>query len=122
MSRRLPQDRVVYSSEKGRVCPACAQPRSRCRCARSTARETPREGGPVRVGRSSKGRKGKPVTTVSGLPLPDDELAELASELKRLCGSGGTLRDGTIEIQGEHRDKLVEELAKRGFEAKRSGG
>jgi len=122
MSRRSPQDRVVYSSDRGRVCPVCAQPQSRCRCARSTDRETPRPSGDVRVGRASKGRKGKPVTTVSGLPLRDNELAELASELKRLCGSGGTVREGTIEIQGEHRDRVLEELAKRGFRAKRSGG
>ncbi len=122
MSRRSPQDRVVYSSDRGRVCPACAQPTSRCRCARNTTRETPRPEGGVRVGRASKGRKGKPVTTVCGLPLDRREIAELASELKRLCGSGGTVREGTIEIQGEHRDTLMEELAKRGFQAKRSGG
>jgi len=66
--------------------------------------------------------KGKGVTVVTGLPLAGDALAALASELKRLCGSGGTVREGAIEIQGDHRDLLVAELAKRGFSAKRAGG
>ena len=74
------------------------------------------------MGRASKGRKGKPVTTVSGLPLDDTALRDLAREFKQLCGSGGTLRDGVIEIQGEHRDTLVDALRKRGIEAKKSGG
>ena len=74
------------------------------------------------MGRSSKGRKGKPVTTISGLALEDDALREIAREFKQLCGSGGTLRDGVIEIQGEHRDTLVEALRERGIDARRSGG
>jgi len=62
------------------------------------------------------------VTLITGLPLAEAELAALATELKRRCGSGGTVREGTIEIQGEHRDTLVAELIRRGFAAKRSGG
>jgi translation initiation factor 1 len=76
----------------------------------------------VRVGRATQGRRGKGVTVVTGVPLPGDALAELAARLKRLCGSGGTVRDGVIEIQGDHRDTLVAELAKRGWTVKRSGG
>lgn len=76
----------------------------------------------VRVGRETKGRAGKGVTVITGLPLAPRELEQLAGELKRRCGSGGTVRDGVIEIQGEHRDTLVYELARRGFQAKRSGG
>jgi translation initiation factor 1 len=76
----------------------------------------------VRLGRETKGRKGKGVTLITGLSLPDDELLKLASDLKRRCGSGGTLRDGVIEIQGDHRDILLEELRKRGHTVKRSGG
>lgn len=78
--------------------------------------------GAVRVGRETKGRAGKGVTVITGLPLAPRELEQLAGELKRRCGSGGTVRDGVIEIQGEHRDTLVQELARRGFQAKRSGG
>jgi translation initiation factor 1 len=76
----------------------------------------------VRVGRETKGRKGKGVTVVTGVPATPAELAELAGDLKRKCGSGGTVRDGVIEIQGDHRDLLVAELARRGFTVKRSGG
>jgi translation initiation factor 1 len=76
----------------------------------------------VRVGRETKGRAGKGVTVITGLPLRGDELETLASQLKRRCGSGGTVKDGTIEIQGDHRDLLVTELGRLGFSAKRSGG
>jgi translation initiation factor 1 len=76
----------------------------------------------IRVGRETKGRAGKGVTVVTGLPLAPAQLEALASELKKRCGSGGTVRDGVIEIQGEHRDLLVQELTKLGYQAKRSGG
>jgi len=78
-------------------------------------------GGAVRVGRTTQGRAGKVVSVISGLALGEAELAALATELKKRCGSGGTVRAGTIEIQGEHRDTLVAELSKRGYRAKRSG-
>ena len=76
----------------------------------------------MRVGRETQGRRGKGVTVVTGVPLGGDALAELGARLKRLCGSGGTVRDGVIEIQGDHRDRLVAELAKEGWTVKRSGG
>ena len=76
----------------------------------------------VRVGRATQGRAGKGVTVITGLPLAPAALAALGAELKRHCGSGGTVRDGTIEIQGDHRDRIVLELTRRGFSAKRSGG
>ena len=73
------------------------------------------------MGRTSRGRRGKTVTTVTGVSLPPDELRTLAQELKRRCGTGGTLKDDVIEIQGDHRDVLVAELEERGFRVKRSG-
>jgi translation initiation factor 1 len=76
----------------------------------------------VRVGREVAGRAGKGVSVISGLPLAPADLEALASRLKRLCGAGGAVRDGVIEIQGDHRDRLVAELCKLGYEAKRSGG
>ena len=81
-------------------------------------------GGPVRVrvGREVAGRGGKGVSVIRGLPLGEQALAELAARLKRMCGAGGAVRDGTIEIQGEHRDRLVAELVRLGYEAKRAGG
>jgi translation initiation factor 1 len=76
----------------------------------------------VRVGREVAGRAGKGVSVITGLPLPAAELEELATRLKKLCGAGGAVKDGTIEIQGDHRDRLVAELVKLGYEAKKSGG
>jgi translation initiation factor 1 len=78
--------------------------------------------GQVRVGKQTQGRRGKAVTVIEGLSLAPDELARLAKELKKRCGSGGTVKSGTIEIQGDHRDLLVRELETRGFKVKRSGG
>lgn len=112
--------RIVYSSEQGRSCPDCGKGIDRCRC-RSSA-SAPPTAGRVRVGRQTQGRRGKGVTVITGLPLSADELERLARELKRSCGSGGTVRDGAIEIQGDHRDSLVRELERRGWDAKRSGG
>ena len=76
----------------------------------------------VRVGREIAGRAGKGVTVISGLPYDEAQLAELAARLKRLCGAGGAVKNGLIEIQGDHRDRVVAELGKLGLEAKRSGG
>jgi translation initiation factor 1 len=78
--------------------------------------------GRVRVGREVSGRGGKGVTVISGLPFAGEQLEELATRLKKLCGAGGAVKNGVIEIQGEHRDRLVAELAKLGLEARRSGG
>lgn len=111
---------IVYSTDQGRLCPDCGHAKTDCRC-RATA--TPPQGdGIVRVSRETKGRKGKGVTIISGVPLAADELKRLAKQLKQLCGSGGAVKDHTIEIQGEHRDKIVEALQKKGWTAKRAGG
>lgn len=76
----------------------------------------------MRVGRETSGRKGKGVTVITGLPLAGTPLDELATRLKKHCGSGGTVREGVIEIQGDHRDVLVAELSRLGYPVKRSGG
>ena len=112
---------LVYSTEHGRICPGCRMPVANCQC-RRTASTPDARGAIVRVGRETKGRKGKGVTVVTGVPLAAGALDELASKLKRVCGSGGTVKDGVIEIQGDHRDVLVAELAKLGWTVKRSGG
>jgi translation initiation factor 1 len=101
--------RLVYSSEGGRV----ARERSE-----RTGPETPGDG-IVRVGRTSSGRRGKTVTLVTG--LPPGELDSTAKELKRLCGSGGAVKDGVVEVQGDHRDRIVERLSQR-YRVKRTGG
>ena len=112
---------LVYSSEQGRMCPACNNPVTSCVC-RHTATGTPKGDGVVRVGRETKGRKGKGVTTISGAPLPPTELKALTQELKRKCGTGGTLKEGVIEIQGDHREALIDLLKAKGWTVKRSGG
>lgn len=76
----------------------------------------------VRVSRETKGRAGKGVTLVRGLPLDDDALSALAKQLKAACGSGGTVKDGVVEVQGDHVDKLLPLLQARGFTVKRAGG
>ena len=76
----------------------------------------------MRVRREVKGRKGKTVTTISGVPLDEDGLRELASDLKRHCGTGGSVKDGVIIIQGDHGDTLIPLIQKRGYVVKRSGG
>ena len=111
---------VVYSSQHGKMCPTCRQPIAQCTCRQQKA--VAKGDGIVRVSRQTKGRKGKGVTLVTGLPLNAEDLTQLAKELKQACGSGGTIKDGVIEIQGEHRDKLVEVLSKRGYTVKRVGG
>ena len=86
------------------------------------APRAPRGDGIVRVRRETQGRGGKTVTTVAGVGLPEAELRELAGELKRRCGTGGSVKDYVIELQGDHRDAIVAELEKRGFTVKLAGG
>jgi len=118
----VPRDdaRTVYSSAQGRLCPHCGRKAAACVCRASP--RAPRGDGIVRVRREVQGRNGKTVTTISGVPLASDALRELAAELKRRCGTGGSAKDGVIEIQGDHRDVLVPELEARGFTVKRAGG
>ena len=110
----------VSSSEQGRLCPGCGAPVAACTCDRQPV--APRGDGIVRVGRQTKGRKGSGVTTVSGLPLTLDQLRDLAARLKKQCGAGGGVKDGVIEIQGDHRDLLVTALGRLGYTVKRAGG
>lgn len=104
------------------MCPDCEQPLAQCSCRRADNVATPSKDGIVRVGRETKGRKGAGVTIICGLPGSEDELKKLATDLKKKCGAGGALKDGQIEIQGEHRERLVTELEKLGYRVKRSGG
>ncbi|RPE70634.1 translation initiation factor 1 [Tibeticola sediminis] len=114
---------LVYSTEGGRMCPQCRQPVAQCVCkARAEAAARVAGDGVVRVARESKGRGGKVVTLVRGVPLGGAELEALAKQLKTACGSGGTVKDGVVEIQGDHVARLVDWLAARGFKVKRAGG
>jgi translation initiation factor 1 len=111
---------MVYSTERGLVCPTCRVPVAKCSCKKEEP--APAGDGIVRVRRETKGRGGKTVTTVSGVPLGGEALRELASDLKRRCGTGGTVKDGVIEIQGDHRESIVAGLSRHGFTVKLAGG
>jgi translation initiation factor 1 len=113
---------IVYRTGVGRMCPGCRRAIAECVCKRASGQPVRVSAGPVRVARQTQGRAGKAVTVVTGLPLDAAALEGLASELKRCCGSGGTVKDGVIEIQGEHRDTVVAQLIRRGYQAKRAGG
>jgi translation initiation factor 1 len=112
---------LVYSTDQGRLCPDCAQPVAGCHC-KKAGRSAPAGDGIVRIQRQVQGRGGKTVTVVSGLALADAELKALAKVLKQRCGTGGAIKDGAIEIQGDHRETLRGELQARGLTVKLSGG
>ena len=123
----MTESRLVYTTEKGRICPACEKPVGECRCRPSREGAGPSgTGAPgdgiARVRRETKGRGGKTVTTISGLPLDEERLQTLAATLKKRCGCGGSAKDGIIVIQGDHAETIVQELQKHGFKAKRAGG
>ncbi len=110
---------LVFSTEQGRMCRGCRQPVADCSCGQPAR---PEGDGIVRVSRETKGRKGKGVTLVTGIPLDDKELKAFAKVLKAKCGTGGTVKDGVVEIQGDQRDLLVPLLEAKGWTVKRSGG
>lgn len=112
--------RPVYSTAKGRLCPDCGQAVAACSCrAPSVAAGA---GGPVYLSRETKGRKGGGVTLVSGVPLAAAELAALARRLKQVCGVGGAVKDGVIELQGDQRERLEPLLRAEGWPVRRKGG
>jgi len=111
---------LVYSSEFGRMCPVCGKPSAQCVCRKKGV--SPIGDGTVRIRRETKGRGGKTVTIIVGMPLDEEGVRVIAGELKRRCGTGGTVKEGVIEIQGDHCETLMTELAQRGFRVKRAGG
>lgn len=112
--------RVVYSTDPNSLprCPRCGEVDCRCDGMGTPARSDARP----RVQREKSGHGGKTVTVIYELDLPESSLKELCTRLKKLCASGGTVKQGTIEIQGDHADRLVEALKKDGYKARRSGG
>ncbi|RUR32984.1 translation initiation factor Sui1 [Vreelandella nanhaiensis] len=114
---------LVYSTEHGKTCPVCREALDACSCEESNeqARLATLDG-IVRIRRETSGRKGKGVTTISGIPLSEAELKTLAKTLKKRCGTGGAVKDGVIEIQGDHRETLREVLTAQGYQVKLAGG
>lgn len=107
---------LVYSTEQGRMCPSCRRPVADCVCAKAGK---PAGDGVARVACETNGRRGKAVTLVRGLILEGDALDRLARELKAACGVGGTLKEGVIELQGDHVERVLTELGARGLRARR---
>lgn len=113
--------KLVYSTDSGRLCPDCGQAPAACRCA-AAKQSTVMGNGQVKVARQTKGRGGKCVTVVTGVALAGDALAVLGKQLRSRCGAGGTVKDGVIEIQGDHCDVVLQALLQDGHTAKRAGG
>ncbi|HSV50754.1 MAG TPA: translation initiation factor Sui1 [Burkholderiaceae bacterium] len=120
MKNRSASGGLVYSTDAGRMCPTCRQPIAQCICNAKAA--IPASDGIVRVSRETKGRGGKAVTVVKGVALDAAALAHVGKQLRAACGSGGTVKDGVIEVQGDHCERVVELLKKEGFAVKRAGG
>lgn len=123
------QDRpVVYDTAVGRICPNCHRSVKQCVCKQKSPskpksiKSPPKNDGIVRVSRDRRNRRGKTVTVITGVPGNDEIVNELTATLKKLCGSGGTVKDGIIEIQGDHRDLIVSKLAELGHRVKLAGG
>jgi translation initiation factor 1 len=116
---------LVYSTESDRICSSCGHPATKCTCKKKkTAKKQsiyPNDG-IVRIRREVKGRKAKTVTAVFGVPLDDEKLKQFAKTLKRLCGTGGTVKHGIILIRGDHRETLLNEIEKQGYTVKLAGG
>ncbi len=121
----MDNSRLVYSTESGRICPECGHPAAKCSCKNNKTDKKQQlfpNDGTVRIRREIKGRSKKTVTSVFGIPLDDNKLQELAHKLKQRCGAGGTVKDRVIIIQGDHRDTLLEEIKKQGYNVKLAGG
>jgi translation initiation factor 1 len=113
------EDQIVYSTAQGRICPRCGSPVNQCTCRKKIS---PFGDGNVRVFCEKKGRKGKGVTLIKGLDMNSDALVSISKKLKVMCGSGGTVKEGVIEIQGDHIERVLDYLKKQGVRAKRAGG
>ncbi len=111
---------LVYSTDAGRMCPACRRPLAQCACRQAAV--VPAGDGVARVSRETKGRGGKVVTLVKGVALEEGALGILGKQLKAACGSGGTVKDGVIEIQGDHVERVMAALRAQGHAVKRAGG
>ena len=120
--------RLVFSTGTGRICPECGRPVSSCSCKKKKAVKADKQpkgnpgDGTIRIQREVKGRKGKTVTAVFGVPLENEALRKFAKTLKRRCGAGGSVKDGVVVIQGDHRQTLLDEIRKLGYTATLAGG
>lgn len=115
---------IVWSSDNGRMCPKCGKGKDKCVCKKSDGNSAEKnlDGDSVRIFRDRKARKGKVVTVITGIPLQGKALKEFAKKLKQKCGSGGTIKEDVVEIQGDFLEKIMEILQKNGWNVKKVGG
>ncbi len=113
-------DKIVYSTEQGKMSPDCHQPIAECLCNRNAF--IAESDGIVRVSREIKGRKGKGVTLIRGIAMDSGSLEQLGKSLRTICGAGGTVKAGVIELQGDHVERVIEQLNSQGWVVKRVGG
>jgi translation initiation factor 1 len=124
-NNQMENSRLVYSTVQGRICPDCGKPIAGCDCKnkkKEVNKPVLQSDGTIKISREAKGRNGKTVTTITGVPLDGEALQVLAANLKKRCGTGGTVKDGVIVIQGDHREVLLLEIKKKGFPVKLAGG
>lgn len=120
MKSKLKNRAIVYSTEHGRMCGECGYAIQECRCKDKENQFTNEP--KIRIWREVKGRRGKIVTLISGLPMNQTDLQEMSKELKKRCGSGGSVKEGAILIQGDHREKIFNYLQEKGYTVKKIGG
>ncbi len=124
---KMTKSTIVYSTESGRICPDCNKPVSSCVCKKKKYSEGNRssrnwpDDGIIRIMRETKGHGGKTITIIGNIPLENSQLKELAKKLKTRCGAGGSIKDGEIIIQGDHRKNILDELTRQGYRVKLAG-
>ena len=120
----MTNSKLVYSTESGRICPECQKPAPECTCKKKPSKAQPifRQDGIIRIRREVKGRKGKTVTMIYNFQPNQTDLKALAKQLKQQCGTGGSVKDGVIILQGDHKEKLLKLLEAQGYEVKIAGG
>ena len=118
----MSSSRLVYSTETGRVCPTCGKPAAKCICKKKKSPQPKPGDGIIRIRREVKGRKGKTATLIYGFEADAGDVKQIAKRLKQLCGTGGSVKNGEIIIQGDHRETIKSELMQQGFQVKLSGG
>lgn len=116
------ENRTVYSTDQGKICPNCGKPVQKCDCKKKTAYLPMKRDGIIRLRIERKGRGGKSVTLVEGLPVDVDLLKVIIKDLKHHCGAGGSIKKGIIEIQGDVRDTAMKLLEEKGYVVKKAGG
>lgn len=118
----MSNQQIIFSTQTGSFCPKCSKPEKKCICRETKKNKIPKITGDIKVQREKKGRAGKMMTIVYNLPLNENELKKMTTSFKKKFATGGALKSGNIEIQGDHREAIYAHLIEQGYKAKKSGG